>query len=41
MRTLDPKLKPETLALHGGQVSDPTTGARDQVLERHEPGERG
>ncbi|MCC6449971.1 MAG: aminotransferase class I/II-fold pyridoxal phosphate-dependent enzyme [Candidatus Aureabacteria bacterium] len=28
MRTLDPKLKPETLALHGGQVSDPTTGAR-------------
>ena len=28
MRTLDPKQKPETLALHGGQVSDPTTGAR-------------
>ena len=28
MSRIDSKLKPETLALHGGQESDPTTGAR-------------
>jgi O-acetylhomoserine (thiol)-lyase len=28
MTKLDSKLKPETLALHGGQVPDPTTGSR-------------
>ncbi|MFH1519425.1 MAG: homocysteine synthase [Candidatus Omnitrophota bacterium] len=28
MTKFDSKLKPETLALHGGQVADPTTGAR-------------
>ncbi|MBF0511098.1 MAG: O-acetylhomoserine aminocarboxypropyltransferase/cysteine synthase [Candidatus Omnitrophica bacterium] len=28
MSKLDPHLKPETLALHGGQEADPTTGAR-------------
>jgi O-acetylhomoserine (thiol)-lyase len=28
MSKIDNKLKPETLALHGGQESDPTTGAR-------------
>jgi O-acetylhomoserine (thiol)-lyase len=28
MTQFDQKLKPETLALHGGQESDPTTGAR-------------
>ena len=28
MTKIDSKLKPETLALHGGQEADPTTGAR-------------
>src|SRR5512135_561187 len=28
MSQIDSKLKTETLALHGGQVADPTTGAR-------------
>jgi len=28
MSTIDKRLKPETLALHGGQEADPTTGAR-------------
>ena len=28
MSKLDDKLKVETLALHGGQESDPSTGAR-------------
>ena len=28
MTKIDEKLKPETLALHGGQEADPTTGAR-------------
>ncbi|GAK57728.1 O-acetyl-L-homoserine sulfhydrolase / O-acetyl-L-serine sulfhydrolase [Candidatus Vecturithrix granuli] len=28
MSTIDPQLKVETLAVHGGQVADPTTGSR-------------
>ena len=28
MSKLDAKLRPETLALHGGQEPDPTTGSR-------------
>ena len=28
MSTIDPQLKVETLAVHGGQVAEPTTGAR-------------
>ena len=28
MTRIDQKLAPETLALHGGQEPDPTTGAR-------------
>ena len=36
MSQIDAQLKPESLMLHGGQVPDPTTGARvTPIYQQH------